>query len=81
MSIELITTETPKPVMRVAGIVMYTGGEITKRVKPAIKIDKPIQLDFERPKRWAIRGFAQPAKMEAIPIAVPCKPAIVREVP
>ena len=76
-----MTTETPKPVINVAGIVMYTGGETTNKVKPVIKIDKPIQLAFERPYLCAIRGLAQPAKIDAIPIAVPCSPAIVSEVP
>jgi hypothetical protein len=45
----LITREVPNPVISVAGIVMYIGGEITKRVKPVIKIARPIQLALERP--------------------------------
>jgi hypothetical protein len=45
----LITTDVPKPAISVAGIVMYTGGEITKRVNPVTKIDKPIQLTRARP--------------------------------
>ena len=44
-----MTTDVPKPVIKVAGIVMNTGGEITKSVKPVIKIERPIQLAFERP--------------------------------
>ena len=70
----------PNPVIKVAGKVMYTGGEITNKVSPAVKIDKPIQLARLRPNLCAIRGLAQPAKIEAIPIAVPCNPAIVSEV-
>ena len=76
-----MTIDVPKPVINVAGIVMYTGGEITKSVKPVTKIDKPIQLALERPNLCAMRGFAQPAKIDATPIAVPCRPAIVKEVP
>ena len=77
----LITTDVPKPVMNVAGKVMYTGGEITNKVRPAMKIDKPIQLARLRPYLCAIRGFAHPAKIDATPMAVPCKPAIVSDVP
>ena len=76
-----MTTEVPNPVINVAGIVMYTGGEITKSINPVLKIESPIQLALERPKRCAIRGLAQPAIIDAIPIAVPCNPAIVKEVP
>ena len=76
-----MTTDVPNPVINVAGKVMYTGGEITNKVRPAIKIDKPIQLAWLRPYLWAIRGLAQPAKIEATPIAVPCNPAIVSDVP
>jgi hypothetical protein len=38
----LITTDVPNPAISVAGMVMYTGGEITNKVNPVTKIDKPI---------------------------------------
>ena len=77
----LITIDTPKPISRVAGIVNETGGERTNTVSPMINIAKPNQLAFSPPNLWAIRGLAQPAKIDAIPIAVPCNPATVNEVP
>ena len=77
----LIVREVPKPVMKVAGIVMNTGGDMTKSVMPTVKIVNPIQLALLRPNRCAMCGLAQPAQIDENPIAVPCKPAIVSDVP
>ena len=81
VSIVLITIEVPKPVINVAGRVRKTGGERTNIVMPILKIERPIQLARVRPKRCAIWGLAYPAKIDAIPIAVPCRPATVSDVP
>ena len=77
----LITIETPKPVSKVAGKVRATGGETMNRNNPTAKIVRPIHLDLERPYLWARCGLAYPAAIDAIPITVPCRPAIVSEVP
>ena len=77
----LMIIEVPKPVINVAGRVKTTGGKITNIVKPVLNIARPIQPARLRPKRWAICGLAYPAPIAAIPIAVPCSPATVNDVP
>ena len=76
-----MTVEVPKPVTAAARIVSATGWRNEREETPKTKMARPIQPALARPNLCEIHGLLKPAAIDAIPIAVPWRPAIVSDVP
>jgi hypothetical protein len=64
-----------------ARIVSGTGCKNESEINPPTKMVRPIQPALARPNLCENQGLLRPARIDARPIAVPWRPAIVSDVP